>query len=86
MEIGYWKWLRKWLKAVTSWGRIKAVLTSHIMEFLVGFVGCGLCIFMGITLGATEDRLYYLLLLAAIPCFLIALHGEYRDQRERNKQ
>lgn len=82
-EEGYWKWLREWLKAVTTWQRIKAVLTSDIMEFFIGFTGGGLCILFGILLGANDNRLYYLLTLAAIPCFLIGLHGEYRGQMRR---
>ena len=80
---GYWKWLGEFLKAAASLQRIKAVLTSPILEFLVGFVGCGLFLFGGVMLGATDNGLYYLLALVSIPCILIALHGEYRDQMRR---
>ena len=82
-DMGYWKWLREWIKAVTSWQRIKTVLKSPTMEFLIGFVGGGMLIGLGIGLGVRDNCLYYLLTLAAIPCILIALHGEYRDEMRR---
>ena len=78
--MSYWKWLGEWIKAAATWQRIKAVVTSPIIEFLSGFVATGLFAVLGFWLGATDNRLYYLLLLGLIPSILIALHGEYRDQ------
>ena len=85
-EDGYWKWLGKFLKAAATWQRIKAVSTSPILEFFNGWAATVFFAVFGFWFGATDNRLYYLLLLGVIPGVLMMLHGEYRDQMRRREK
>lgn len=77
--MSYWKWLRGVPKTAASWGTIKGVLLSPVLENLSGFLAMGLFAGFGVGLGA-HNSLYYLLFLGLIPSILILLHGQYRDQ------
>jgi len=75
--MGYWKWLRKSIKAAT-WKRIKDMLRTPYAEFIFGFAA-GFALFLcGLAYGASDNHLYYLLLLGLIPTTLILFHGLYR--------